>query len=150
MVDSRNLVVGALTLLLSCVAFTRTAGGQEYGSVDRASIDVSIIRIIAAPESLDRARVSVSGFLLLEGDGDLICLSKEDVEYLLLKNCLELRFDYSALHATREDVLKLNGKHAIVEGIVDATDQGRYSVASAALKGVTRVDSLEEVERPQR
>ena len=119
-------------LVLACAAFA--AGGE-----DKEVHDVSIIRLIAAPQDYAHKTVRVIGFLNIAFEGDAIYLHEEDFKRGLLNNGLGIR----AEPETRKRLEKLTGRYVLIEGIVDASlsDAVAVSTFRVSITNITRADA---------
>lgn len=85
-----------------------------------AATNVSLVRLLAAPEQFDGKRVKVIGFVHLEFEGDHIYLHREDFERGLMPNGFPLGF--------RPDVYKrgksFNDRYVLMEGTFRAAYGG--------------------------
>ncbi len=94
---------------------------------------VSMVRLLAAPESANKKAVSVVGYLSLSSPncddcGSLLCFHKEDVENRLGPNCVGVDAPASAA--------RLNRRYVEVQGLVVV----RHSFAS--IEDVVRVSPV--------
>ena len=99
---------------------------------------VSLVRILANPEAMDGHTVSVGGYMHLEFEGDQLCLHRDDVEQMIVTNCVWLSLP------RRNEGLPLNDRYVGVQGVVSAKSRGHMGLFQATIQGVT---SLEAVSR---
>jgi hypothetical protein len=145
--------VGALTgfALMCHLACQAPPTGQA--SVTRASLNsfhrlvrvaprppnserVSLVRILANPDDMNGRAVDVGGYMHVEFEGTQLCLHREDYEQMVLTNCVGLSVPEGP------DVLELNDRYVVVEGVVKASARGGISLFPASLQGVTAIGSV--------
>jgi len=136
--------IGSLAQLEMNLAAAREAG-QLVGEVDRSSVSVSLVALLANPAAYQDRQVRTYGVLLVSlGDspesGELyLFLSKEQMKYFISHNALSLTLSppYSV-----EDLVRMNGRYVIIEGRVDADATGHMGVNVAGLVDVNRVELM--------
>jgi len=136
--------IGSLAQLEMNLAAAREAG-QLVGEVDRSSVSVSLVAILANPAAYQERQVRTYGVLLVSlgdppGSGETyLFLSKEQMEYFIFNNSLSLTLSspYSA-----EDLVRMNGRYVIIEGRVDADARGHMSLSAAGLVDVNRIELI--------
>jgi hypothetical protein len=103
--------------------------------------DVSLVQLIARPETFDGRRVRVIGFVNFEFEGNGIYISAEDYRQSIYRNGLWLE----ALSSERIDSGSAKGvpnqQYAIVEATFNARNHGHLGMWSGALEKTTRLDS---------
>jgi hypothetical protein len=92
---------------------------------------VSLMAVLANPKAWHGKPVRVTGFMHLEFEGDQFCLHREDVEFLLLTNCVWL-----AVPESRE-LLAINDRYVGVEGVVDADGRGHMGLFQATIRATS-------------
>jgi hypothetical protein len=102
--------------------------------------DVSIVKLIAAPEQYEGRLVRVSGFLNIEFENVELYLHKEDCVQGLTKNGVWLDLD----RESRTKYSTVNLHYALVEGVVDSKHFGHLGATSATLTKVQRVERLHQ------
>jgi len=85
---------------------------------------------------MDGAPVTVGGFMHLEFEGDQLCLHRDDVEQMLLMNCVWLSLP------RRNEGLVLNDRYVAVEGTVNARSRGHFGMFQATIDEVTAIGAL--------
>ena len=99
-------------------------------------VDVSMVKLIAFPDTLDGKLVRVSGFLKIEFEGMELYLHKEDCTQGLTKNGVWLELDREA----RGKYGSMNMHYVFIEGIVDSKHFGHMGATSATLIKIQRVE----------
>src|SRR5262245_12174969 len=89
------------------------------GTHQRA-IDVSIIRLIAAPEAYANKVVRVIGYLNIEFECNAIYVHEQDFRHDISQNGLWVR----APGEMSKELAKLSGRYVLIEGVFDPTVKG--------------------------
>lgn len=140
MVRQASIVI--LVALLEHLTGASAAWSQELGAIDRGSMPVSLVSVLANPSAYQNERVRTIGVLLVEPEASAysgtiaLFLTKEQREYYIYTNALSLRLSEPDLY---EPLGGLNGKYVIVEGVVDALEKGHMGVYAAGLIDVNRI-----------
>jgi hypothetical protein len=123
----------------------QTAGYYPKGGADIAAEDVSLIQLIANPQTYDRKTVRITGFLHLEFEGNVIYLHSEDFRYGLTKNGLwvEIPKDMS-----KEQMKAVNDQYVICTARFVAKMHGHMDLNSGELADVTRLEVSSPDPRP--
>jgi hypothetical protein len=79
---------------------------------------VSLARVLADPSALHGKAVRVGGFAHFAFEGDSLCLHRDDVEYLIVTNCVWLDVPM------RPEIRALSDRYVVVEGVIDAKGRG--------------------------
>lgn len=101
----------------------------------RRYTSVSMVRLIADPQSYDTKSVSIVGFVRIRFEGTAIYLHQEDDEFFITKNALWLDISKSEL----KQYEYANGKYMLVEGDFDAKNTGRGDNFSGTIKNIRRI-----------
>lgn len=142
--DRGSESLGALAELAGLTAAAIEAG-QLVGEVDRSAVSASLVAILANPAAYQNQRVRTYGVLLVsvaDGDdsGDIsLFLSKEQMDYYIALNALSLTLSPSY---SVGDLVQMNGKYVIIEGLVDADAKGHMGVKAAGMIDVNRIQSV--------
>jgi hypothetical protein len=90
--------------------------------------------------------VDLAGFLVYEPLQEIssLCLSREAYELGLLVNCLHIELDWATLGISEDEVSKVNFQYVSVQGVVDPSSRGHFSMNAA---GLTRVRHIFLVEK---
>lgn len=134
------LVLAAGLLALSHVYFRRA--WHEHGNVQSLFEvkKVSLINLIATPESYHGKWVRVEGVCNFEFEGNALYLTKDDLRHCICKNAVWLEPDMEALNLSDGTLaLKFNGRFVLVEGVFDKNHHGHMGLFSGAIKNVTRI-----------
>lgn len=107
-------------------------------SFSQQPLDVSIVKLIAAPEQYEGKLVRVSGFLNIEFENVELYLHKEDCVQGLTKNGVWLDLDQQS----RTKYSTVNFHYVLIEGVVDSKHFGHMGATSATLTKVQRVERL--------
>ena len=134
------LVIFAI-YLCSCSKTESNYQSSDLNAVDRNALDVSIIKLIAAPEKYHGRVVRVIGVGNLEFEGCAVYLSRDDYKYRVHKNGLWIELDEKA--TSYEDAKEFNGKYVIIEGTFDKNDAGHFGMWSGSIKKITRYELWE-------
>ena len=97
---------------------------------------VSLVRVLADPKAWHGRAVRVGGYMHLEFEGNQLCLHREDVEFLVLTNCVWLSVPNTP------EVMAINDRYVAVEGVVDANSRGHMGMFQAAIDRVTSLGAL--------
>jgi hypothetical protein len=90
---------------------------------------VSMVQILANPESFNKRRVAVGGFLSLEYEGSALYLHADDFEHKLRKNALWIFIPKS--QANREC---FDRKYVVVIGTVKSNSFGHMDAYSGSIE----------------
>lgn len=104
---------------------------------------VSLVRILANPEAMDGQAVSVGGYMHLEFEGDQLCLHRDDVEQMIVTNCVWLSLP------RRDEALSLNDRYVGVQGVVNAKSRGHMGLFQATIQGVTSLGAVSRADLEQ-
>ncbi len=132
-----RLCVGTLLLILSSIAL-------GHGKANQSSIGISIIKLIATPEQYHGKQIRVIGAGNLEFEGNLICLSKDDLKYGITRNCLWLSISPKSIDSNSKELESYNGKYVLVEGIFNSTKTGHFGMASGSIEKINRYQNWEK------
>ena len=94
-------------------------------------LNVSIINLIATPDEYANKLVQVRGFLIIDFEENAIYLHKEDAEQMLTKNGLRV----SANQKMMEELAKLSGRHALIQGVFKPPYRGPLEVIGDSYSG---------------
>ena len=100
---------------------------------DPSMESISLVRVLATPQAVDGKAVSVGGYLHLEFEASLLCLHKEDVDHLLLENCIWIDVPKSS------EVEALSDHYVTAQGKVNARAKGHMGMYQATLQEVSRL-----------
>lgn len=125
-------------------AFRPAAPAVQPPDADRL-IDVSLIRLIAAPEAFDGKRVRVHGFVRVEHEGTAVYLHREDFERSLTKNGLWLQANDVVAPGSREAAVQ--NRYALIEGRFSAKETGHRGLWSGSIRDISRMEPWEFPDR---
>lgn len=136
---SSGWLVGLVALFLlaltgNAAPFPQQAGGSS--DVPKP-VDVSMVALIAAPESYEGKFVRTHGFLCIEFEGNALYLHEEDYRHGLAKNSFALRLSRSQL----EQFKSLSLKYVLIEGTVYAKGLEHTDRWSGAIGNITRLEA---------
>ena len=107
---------------------------EQYEKVEMIS---SLIKLVATPDKYHYNKVSVTGFLNVEFEGDAIYIHKEDYDRQLYSNGLWVNLTETQIK--RIDSLKLNKQYVLLEGTFNKNGNGHMGLWSGEIKDVTRI-----------
>ena len=96
-----------------------------------------MIALISNPQTYDKQRVRVSGYMHLEFEGNCIYLHKDDFKQHIEKNGLWLEFNS---RGALDSIYKFNDHYVVVEGVFDSHNLGHMSMTSGCIKQITSLD----------
>jgi hypothetical protein len=102
-------------------------------TIDPPNTFVSIIALLGDPRRYAGHRITVTGYLKLEFEGNAVYLHKEDFDNMLTNNGLWL--DMSGCKAP-----KFTEGYAIIEGVFDPDQHGHMGLFGGTLKNISRLD----------
>jgi hypothetical protein len=102
-------------------------------AIDRAGGFVSIITLLGDPQRYAGKRVTVTGYVKLEFEGNAVYLHKEDFDNMLTSNALWLDTP-PVLPAFTEG-------YAFVEGVFDPDGHGHMGMFGGTLKSISRLEA---------
>jgi hypothetical protein len=127
-------------LVVLCVG--RSAPAQQrhsFGQFNDGAVPLSLVQLIATPEKFENKIVTVEGALTFDDEGDMLCLSADDAEYVIFKNCLYVSFDWSALETDRNSLTRLESKYVKATGQFKIKEKGLHDLASGGLMAIQQV-----------
>jgi hypothetical protein len=98
--------------------------------------NVTLVRLIANPETFDGKLIRVIGFLRLEFEGDVLYLHREDYENAILGDGIWVE----VTPMIQRQRPTLNMKYVLVEGIFNASERGHMGMWSGTIKQVRRAE----------
>jgi len=96
--------------------------------------DVTLVRLIANPETFDGKLIRVIGFLRLEFEGNVLYLHREDYENAILGDGIWV--DVTLVIKKQSATLNMN--YVLLEGIFSAGERGHLGMWSGTIKQVRR------------
>lgn len=129
--------VGIFLMISSSIAL-------GHGEANQFSTDISIIKLIATPEQYHGKQIRVIGAGSLEFEGNLICLSKDDLKHGITRNCLWLSISPESIGSNSKELESYNGKYVLVEGVFNSKENGHMGMASGAIEKINRYQVWEE------
>ncbi len=141
MVRFRNWILRGTVLLLLLISLItifvcKGVTAKNYGDTNADAVNVSIIRLIAAPEEYDGKNVRVRGYINIEYEAMGIYMNKEDYENHITKNAVWLEFDYDKLGTDFKQIQRLNKKYVDIEGIFNCGYNGHFDMYSGTIEDV--------------
>lgn len=143
----RTLALGAAVLAIVFVAGILTSISRRsedsssvaisVGEVRYDAVDVSMIRLIAAPQEYAKKVIRVHGYLNVEFEGNAVYLHEEDFTHALTSNALWIDAKPEIMNGLQQ----LSGQYVLLEGIFDPTHHGHLSLYSGALLDISRGDA---------
>lgn len=95
---------------------------------------ISIVPLLASPQSFNGRRIQVIGFVHLEFEGNGIYLSREDFQYGIEKNGLWLSISSADIETFR----RANDSYVIVEGTFNSDIKGHVGMWSGSIEKITK------------
>jgi len=95
---------------------------------------VSIISLLGDPKRYAGHRVTVTGYVRIEFEGNAVYFHKEDFDNMLMKNALWLDMAGAKTSGLKEG-------YAYVEGVFDPDAHGHLGLFGGTLKNITRLDA---------
>ena len=95
---------------------------------------VSIISLLGDPKRYAGHRVTVTGYVRIEFEGDAVYFHKEDFDNMLTHNALWLDMGGAKTSGLKEG-------YAYVEGVFDPDAHGHLGLFGGTLKNITRLDA---------
>jgi hypothetical protein len=96
----------------------------------RVPVPLSLLQLIANPEKYDGKIVAAVGFLEIEKNKSTLYLHREDRDFGLVVNSLNIVFSQEL---TKSDQARFNRKYVYVSGTFDAKDKGPRSDEGGAI-----------------
>jgi hypothetical protein len=124
------------SLLFSGITQSQTKGYYPKGGPDNGVDDVSIIQLIANPQSYDGKRVRIIGFLHLEFEGNAIYLHREDFQEAIDKDALWIDVPKDM---TRTQIQEVNDHYVICTGSFVSAKHGHMGMNSGTMGQITRL-----------
>ena len=141
------LLFGVFLVAIASWAAANSAGGkapaqgEKPGSSPQQPLHVSLLQLIANPDTFDGKYVRVKGFVCIEHEGTAIYLHREDSEHMLTKNGLWLAVAETAVEGSKEAQVK--DRYALIEGRFSAKNKGHRGMWSGAIEDITRMQHSE-------
>jgi hypothetical protein len=126
-----------LLLLSGLPTFAQLEGYYPKGGPDIEAEDVSLIQLIANPQTYDKKIVRITGFLHLEFEGNVIYLHREDFDYAITKNALWVNIPKGM---TKEQMKAVNNSYVICTGRFRAGMHGHMGMNSGEMDEITRLE----------
>jgi hypothetical protein len=133
----RFAIVMLGSLLFAGLTHSQTKGYYPKGGPDLGVEDVSIIQLIANPQTYDGKRIRIIGFLHLEFEGNAIYLHREDFLQALTKNALWIDVPNDM---TRAQIKAANDQYVICTGTFVAAMHGHLDLNSGEMAQITRLE----------
>jgi hypothetical protein len=124
---------------------SKTTRYYPKGGPDDEVEDVSLIQLIATPQSYDVKRIRIIGFLHLEFEGDAIYLHREDFQQALTKNALWIEVPKDM---TRTQIEAVNDHDVICTGSFAEAMHGHMGMNSGEMAHITRLEVWTPHSRP--
>jgi len=119
----------ALTCVLVCVVGRKPTGAEEPR-------DVSLVQLIANPDSFDGRPIRVVGYLTIEFENTELYLHREDAEQALYKNGVWADLG----RAETKKYSTMNKKYVVVEGVFDSKQLGHMGSTSGTIAKIHRLE----------
>lgn len=129
---------------MSFLTYGQNAAQKMKEALSSGDYKVSMITLIAAPEKYHDKGVHVIGYLNLEFEGNAIFLSELDFENSNTKNAVWLSFSKKA---DMKEIMKLNGKFVMIQGIFDRDYKGHMSLFAGSINEIIQVDEIKKRNR---
>jgi hypothetical protein len=113
------------------------------GSANPDALHVSIVRLIASPDSFEGKIVRIEGYLHLQFEGQAIYLHKQDYDRALTKNGLWVDAPVEMLR----QMAKMNDRYVLIDGVFSSKDEGHMGLWSGAVTNITRAAVLPKFHR---
>jgi hypothetical protein len=97
---------------------------------------ISLIKLIATPDSYNGKVIGTEGFLCLREEQNILYLHDEDYRHLLIKNGVALILEPEQIRAMSDN----NYHYVRIVGVFDAYGPGSH-LASGALRNVERIET---------
>ena len=125
------------SLLRLSLALVIVSSALGAGTPRNEAEDVSIMRLIAAPERFAGKLVCVIGFLNIAFEGNAIYLHEEDFRRSLYMNSLFVHADDTMMTQLK----KLSGHYVLIQGIFDPSQKGHMGLSSGGITKISRADA---------
>jgi hypothetical protein len=112
-------------------------GYNPSNSADMRALNVSLIQLVANPDTYNGKKVRVTGFLRLEEEGNALYLHREDYEMRLMKNGVWID---SPRDMTKAQADAVNNHYAICEGVFRSKWKGYGGMFSGEINHITRLE----------
>jgi starvation-inducible outer membrane lipoprotein len=126
--------------LTGCYHTSPVPSNAVQGSTNSYSIacrDLSMLALISNPQTYDKQRVRIKGFIHLEFEGNCIYLHEEDFTQHIEKNGLCLEFKNQG---AVDSIFKFSDHYVTIEGVFDSHNLGYMSMNSGCIKQITSLD----------
>ena len=107
---------------------------------------VSLVRLLAAPEAYHGKAVQIEGFLRVGFESTAIYLSSEDAGYLITKNGLWVTIDEKPWEKQGHKPDKFDKKYVLIEGLFDKNFCGHSGAFSGSIHDIWRVQELRKLQ----
>lgn len=131
----RHLLIALLTAGIMHCTTPHTFAEENHTAElqDFNDIHVSIARLIAHPERYHGKRVAVIGYVRVNDDTPAVYLSKDDGQYAILKNGLQLKTNGRTIKS------KFEKKYCLLIGKFEANRQSQSNYYSGAIKHISKL-----------
>ncbi len=136
--------LGALLFLPDTTAFPQTAGYYPKGGPDVEAKDVSLIQLIANPQTYDHKIVRVIGYLRIEFEGNALYFHRDDLELGMTRNGVWIDLPKDMTPAQSKIV---NNQYVICTARFVAGRHGHMGLFSGEFDEVTRLEAWPHMPR---
>jgi hypothetical protein len=123
-----------LVLTHNAAPFSPQEGGP---SALPKPVDVSMVALVAEPDSYEGKLIRTHGFLCIEFEGDALYLHEEDYRHGLTENSFALRLS----KLQREQFKSLTLRYVLIEGTVYAKGPEHTDGWSGAIGNISRLEA---------
>jgi len=142
-----NIITTLLNVTAAIGFLALTLAGPPGPPLGKLPMDVSIIRLIAAPRDFDSASVLTMGYLRMEFEGDALYLSENDFRNSLDANAIGI----VASVEMRKELQKVNGMYVAIVGVYHAGPNARIVQGfRGSLTDIQRVVAISDPASPSR
>lgn len=138
-VKANGMRATLLCLMLGLSAAAMAGPSVQFGKSDARARDVSLAALLAAPAQYSGKAVRVTGAFRLQFEGNNLCLTRQDLDNYVGRNCLWLELGADTLAPQAREIAALNGRFALMEGIFTGNEHGHMGMNAGAITGIWRV-----------
>lgn len=126
-------------ILTACGHGSRTADNQTNEVEESAGTITSLVKLIATPDKFHGRPITVTGFMNVEFEGNVIYIHKEDYENGLYPNGLWINL--TDAQEKEIDSLNLNKNYVLIEGTFNADGHGHLGLWSGEIDKIERISN---------
>lgn len=116
----------------------------QFGQPQGAPETVPLLRLIAQPGSYDGHEVWVAGIVRVEHESNALYIGREHFERRLWEYAVQLSFDRKALGVSSDELTRLNGRYAYIQGVFRASEQEHSIPGNGTIEEIVQIRTVDD------